>query len=231
MPVTAKQLNWYRFSRIALEVLLFAMRLLFKRLWNARYDVKYTWQDDESSGRIFMEGTPWSDWTVVQILPGTVSVRNGRTDACTTDDLHAVSARKDSYVRFGGHAARLKADPQPPKVVSTKTGTKDVDGKILFDPAYTGPDADGLVAELVTRHRDIDKAERTDSKPIDAHIERKLRSGYTANWDVTVLRTALCGLKNSLVAIVHNLTSANAGYSPHGMHVHRGAFCGLGDFL
>ena len=194
------RLRWYRFTRLALDVVPEILRGVFRARWEARHGVK--WTEDAASGRLLVEGGAMGGSFDVP-LPGTFTLKKGKSRVFTTDDITALLPEEGMPVEFGGFLFTV-ARVIPPKVHTggLHEGGHFEKGQVIVESKHEGDDlGDNDDVAGRTASKWVPRAVWRDNKALDKHVKASLATGLTAEWDTTALRSVLLGIKGCMLAI------------------------------
>ena len=141
-------LNWFRFTRILLDVVYPLLRRLFRQRFRSRYGID--WTDDAAAGALFVHGGVIGGGAGYDgDIPGTFAINNGNDIISVSADLTGILT-DGMFTRVGVHefvvrkSTNSKPSVQPPK---DHLGGHRSNGKVLVTTKHDGPDYVGADGE------------------------------------------------------------------------------------
>ena len=185
-------LRWYRYSKLALDVIPDVLRSVFRERWHSRYGVP--WTDDAAAGKLLVNGGVVGVYDIE--LPGTFSLRAGMSEVKTTHNVTAV-LKQMMPVEIGNVAFTVRrTKPGSPSAVlppSDHGGGHTSQGKILLDSQHEEGADDMAGVSGRTASRWVPRAVRHDGGSIDRSVKKRLETGLVSEMDTTALNCVLIG--------------------------------------
>jgi hypothetical protein len=193
--------NWFRFSKVALDIVPSALRRLVRDAWKTRYGDD--WRDGASHG-VFLCGGTLPPCT--ERMPGAYSVCAGSKLIRTTEDVSAVIKVGDCVciriVRAEGGDEACKfvwtcghKHHRAPREHKAASATQVEKGRIFVSDTFLfSGDIECYAAPSVAQR--IPPAEKYNGMPLDSFIREKIATGDLNQCDTTALNFMLIGEKN-----------------------------------
>jgi hypothetical protein len=197
-PTVAEgRLLWYRFSRLALDVIPDILRGVVRSEWEIRYGL--AWIDgaeEHCSSHLFVHGGPVSG-VYDRELPGTFEIKPGKAVnfALTSEDTTKLQLAKGAPVMIGGVKFTVRSDKNkdPPTGFApyTNDGGSQTPGRIYLAPQLVKDGMKGFEGKTASWW--VPAATRHDGGALDPNVKKLLESGEMETWDTTALGCALLG--------------------------------------
>ena len=198
-----ERLNWYRFTRILLDVIYPLLRRVFKDRFKQKYGI--AWEDEKAESKIlgtqtvganpcglFVHGGVIGDYD--KSLPGEFELKEGGDELRTTEDLTAL-LEDGMFIRVGPDFAftvrkstARTPSVQPPKDHGAHGRSP---GKVMLTRKHDGPAYKGNTATYASVF--VPPLAKRNGSAVDNHIRRWIEAGASDKFEMTALNNILIG--------------------------------------
>eukprot|EP00947_MAST-08B_sp_MAST-8B-sp1_P000779 g779.t1 len=198
-----ERLNWYRFTRILLDVIYPLLRRVFKDRFKQKYGI--AWEDEKAESKIlgtqtvganpcglFVHGGVIGDYD--KSLPGEFELKEGGDELRTTEDLTAL-LEDGMFIRVGPDFAftvrkstARTPSVQPPKDHGAHGRSP---GKVMLTRKHDGPAYKGKTATYASVF--VPPLAKRNGSAVDNHIRRWIEAGASDKFEMTALNNILIG--------------------------------------